>query len=493
MIEGCKAGDRHAMDFLYRKFFNKMLGIVYTNIPDKSLAYDILHDGFIVIFSHISELKDPDKLEAWMGRIMRNISVKSKKIKGQSIILAEDLFEQASESMEDLLSYSEILDMVNRLPEGYGKIFRLSFFENKSHLEIARLLGIAPHSSSSQLYRAKSLLRKMIGTLLREKGYWCIMILSMVIPFVLYFTHDDSTDECAGVLNDKNTKDLRPVKTINEHISNTNTCRVENGNPSIYSDEEIGKADNKGSVSAYIMEDTATLVSDEEDLSDQSLCEGLPEVKKYQDSSCGDSDDVRPDHLLDANDYLLRSIKRKKLFSVSVESGIKRSTRVYGSGVPDFICSTTPLDSTVIYHLPLSFSILTQSRIDHNCYIESGLSYTYRQTEEKVHYSFGSENKKSETHFIGIPLKAKYNVYESSNMEIYTSVGMKVDFPINAVKIPVQWSVNGSVGLEYIISPKVGLFVEPSLQYHLNSPESSILLYRNPLEVTIPFGVRFNW
>ncbi len=52
--------------------------------------------------------------------------------------------------------------LIDRLPDGYRQVFRLSMLEKLSHKEIGLILGIAPHSSSSQLLRAKVLLRKYI-------------------------------------------------------------------------------------------------------------------------------------------------------------------------------------------------------------------------------------------------------------------------------------------------------------------------------------------
>ena len=52
------------------------------------------------------------------------------------------------------------MSAIDSLPEGYKKIFNLSVLDGLSHQEIGALLDIAPHSSSSQLARAKSMLRK---------------------------------------------------------------------------------------------------------------------------------------------------------------------------------------------------------------------------------------------------------------------------------------------------------------------------------------------
>jgi len=46
------------------------------------------------------------------------------------------------------LTWEELDKIIDKLPEGYGKVFRLAVLDGLSHKEIAALLGIAPHSSS---------------------------------------------------------------------------------------------------------------------------------------------------------------------------------------------------------------------------------------------------------------------------------------------------------------------------------------------------------
>ncbi len=45
-------------------------------ISDKQTVSDLLHDGFIIIFTSIHTLRSPEKLESWMGKIMKNMSLK---------------------------------------------------------------------------------------------------------------------------------------------------------------------------------------------------------------------------------------------------------------------------------------------------------------------------------------------------------------------------------------------------------------------------------
>lgn len=60
------------------------------------------------------------------------------------------------------LSEEVLMKFVAELPDGCRTVFNLYVFEEKSHKEIARLLHIKEHSSTSQLFRAKYLLAKRI-------------------------------------------------------------------------------------------------------------------------------------------------------------------------------------------------------------------------------------------------------------------------------------------------------------------------------------------
>lgn len=60
------------------------------------------------------------------------------------------------------LSEELLMKFVAELPDGCRTVFNLYVFEEKSHKEIAELLHIKEHSSTSQLHRAKSLLVKRI-------------------------------------------------------------------------------------------------------------------------------------------------------------------------------------------------------------------------------------------------------------------------------------------------------------------------------------------
>jgi RNA polymerase sigma-70 factor (ECF subfamily) len=69
----------------------------------------------------------------------------------------------SEEGDENELSEEILLKFVAELPEGCRTVFNLYVFEEKTHKEIAGLLHIKEHSSTSQLHRAKAMLAKRIN------------------------------------------------------------------------------------------------------------------------------------------------------------------------------------------------------------------------------------------------------------------------------------------------------------------------------------------
>lgn len=63
----------------------------------------------------------------------------------------------------EALSPQALQEMIGQLPIGYRTVLNLYVFEDKSHQEIAQLLGIKESSSASQLHRAKQMLARQIN------------------------------------------------------------------------------------------------------------------------------------------------------------------------------------------------------------------------------------------------------------------------------------------------------------------------------------------
>lgn len=145
-----------------------MLAVCYRYTGDMDEAHDVLHDGFIKIFSNFT-FRGECSLATWMARVMMTqaIDYLRRKQRFTQLVVSEeqlpDVIDEASVAESGSgLSEEVLMKFVAELPDGCRTVFNLYVFEEKSHKEIARLLHIKEHSSTSQLFRAKCLLAKRI-------------------------------------------------------------------------------------------------------------------------------------------------------------------------------------------------------------------------------------------------------------------------------------------------------------------------------------------
>lgn len=153
------------------------MAICLRYMADREAAEDVLHDGFLHIFECIDQFVYQGKgsLRAWLCRVITNEALnalrKRNRQQSQEMLVEEmpDVADTDDTSMGDIPT-SELMQMVEELPDGYRTVFNLYVFEEKSHKEIADLLGISEHTSSSQFYRAKCILTKKMNDYRKRKA-----------------------------------------------------------------------------------------------------------------------------------------------------------------------------------------------------------------------------------------------------------------------------------------------------------------------------------
>lgn len=169
LVKDCRAGSDSARKRLYTLYSNRMLAVCYRYTGDMDAAHDVLHDGFIKIFTRFT-FRGECSLATWITRVMVTQALdylRKQKRFSQWVVYEEQLPDvpdfSESGSSGNGISEEQLLAFVTQLPDGCRTVFNLYVFEEKSHKEIADMLHIKEHSSTSQLHRAKCLLAKRIN------------------------------------------------------------------------------------------------------------------------------------------------------------------------------------------------------------------------------------------------------------------------------------------------------------------------------------------
>ncbi len=147
-----------------------MLGVCHRYARNAADAEDILQEAFIRVFGKLNQFKSEGSFEGWIRKIVVNTALKkytltrySVEVTGLDHLNGQDRPHEAAAYSQ--LTQRDLLELINRLPDGYRLIFNLHVIEGYPHEEIAEMLGIQPGTSRSQLVKARTMLQKQIHAL----------------------------------------------------------------------------------------------------------------------------------------------------------------------------------------------------------------------------------------------------------------------------------------------------------------------------------------
>ncbi len=167
LIESCKKQNIRAQGRLYDKYSSKFLGVCLRYTSNKQEAEDLLHDAFIKIFTKIEQYSGQGSFEGWMRRIVANTAIQFLRDRAKEIAtntLNDNHLNIIEEEELEIpaLKPGVLMDILQRLPNGYKLVFNMYVFEKMTHQEIAEKLGISQGTSKSQLNRARGYLKNEI-------------------------------------------------------------------------------------------------------------------------------------------------------------------------------------------------------------------------------------------------------------------------------------------------------------------------------------------
>ncbi len=553
LIRRCRQGDEAALGELYKAYAQRMKGVCRRYVNDEDAVNDVLHDAFVIIFTSFDRLRDDSKVESWMMSITRNVASKYKDhLKALTTIPLEETYETGNLATDNEekdirgVPLSEVVSMIDRLPEGYGRVFRLSVFEGLTHKEIAVMLGIEPHSSSSQLTRAKKLLRKMM------QQYWAAVLLLLLIPMMFYLLRKVYVPvkvETPVAAKQESTPKKSPAKQqqkpaiVHPPVLHATVTVADTQQPTIAQVLDSVTSDTLSDIIAQEQTSTDTIATD------TAKAMHKMEVPHY------DIADLFPD-----KPVIITRNRQKWSIDLAYAGGMgeQKVSRPYGfTEIPKLAITGEPpspvtfenwsdyaaflaenpddgsYSRSVImnialnnaggatdkivrkshHYMPISFSLALKYRLNNRLGIETGLSYSRLKSEFEMGSNGNTINEQQIIHYLGIPVKGIYKMYNRKAWTLYGSLGVTTEIPVHsllntsyylhgtlkatdesAIRAPWQWSVGAGLGLQYNFTPNIGLFAEPSLQYYIPTG-SQIETYRteHPFTFALPLGVRFTW
>ena len=559
LIERCKQGDEDALGELYRAYAQQMRGVCRRYINDEQTVDDVLHDAFLIIFTSFDRLRDSSKAEAWMTAITRNVASKCKDhLEALSTVSLEETSEAELIAVENKekdvkgVPLSDVIRMIDRLPKGYGQVFRLSVFEGMSHKEIADILGIEPHSSSSQLARAKKMLRKMM------LQYWAAILLLILMPLAFFlFRKGDTTvkeEKPVAVKQKEKPKDTPKVSPVDQPhepvivhlpvhrtivvISDTLQSVIAQAVDSVTPDTLSNIIAQEQIITDTIATDTTKAIRKVEiphydiaDLFPNKPVIGTSHQNKWSvdlayAGGFGEQNYNRPYSFTEMPTLVISGEPPSPVtfenwsdyaaFLAENPDDGRSHTRSVIMNIALNNANQPGNDKIVRkshHYMPISFSLALKYKLSNRFSLETGLSYSRLKSEFEMGSNGNTIKEQQTIHYLGIPVKGICNMYTGKAWSLYGSLGVTMEIPVyspfntnyylhgaleatdkTTLRVPWQWSVGTGLGLQYNLTPSIGLFAEPSLQYYIPTG-SDIETYRteHPFTFSLPLGIRFTW
>ena len=481
-IDACKQGEREALGNLYKAYSDRLKRICLHYVEDESTAEDILHDAFIIIFTSINSLKDNSKLEGWMITIVRNLSLRFLQSTEKSNILLSSLGKDVLSEEDDKEKNIELellLSAIELLPEGNREIFKLSVLDGLSHKEIGDLLGINPHSSSSQLARAKKMLRVILIK------YWMLFLLPILIPVYIYFvTRDKFVD----------TSDNRSTALDNHHnypkrVQQNGAASQKNGQPRysipssatendrhVLAEKTLSTEDISSRIITDSIESRQQIVSFHED----SLQKYLAKIRVSIDDSVLHIPQISEDKMLASNESMKVDVNHKKKYTWKINFGYSSNTSgniisninylsvidYANGGAAAKLYTWTDLENyytrnnalmdsverarmslilrehsadgnssleEVAHHCrPKTFGLSINKQLSPKWTFGTGITYTRLKSEFESEYNRARLVKTQKIDYVGIPLRLTYQVWSKGRFNAYMTGGMALEMPVHS-------------------------------------------------------------
>lgn len=174
LLDDIRNGNRQALRLLYDHYVGYAMAVAMRYVPERDDVNDVIQDSFVKILSFISrfEYRGEGSLKGWILRIVVNEAISFIKQRGRFTFVDEIPDEpDAGEPDVDHVPPDVLTRLIGQLPDGYRMVLNLYVFGQKSHKEIAEMLGIKEATSASQYLRAKKLLAKKLKDYLKNQEY----------------------------------------------------------------------------------------------------------------------------------------------------------------------------------------------------------------------------------------------------------------------------------------------------------------------------------
>jgi RNA polymerase sigma-70 factor (ECF subfamily) len=172
LVERARNGDQVAFKALYDANVDRVFRLCFRMVGDENLAREFTQDAFVRVWECLDQFRGDSAFSTWTHSVAVSVVLNG--------LRKVDRHRRRERSLEDAGPLGRrpkgpdpgvtdrLKEAVEGLPEIYRTVFLLYDLEGFPHGEIAEVLGVAVGTSKARLFRARELLREVLGEEMRE-------------------------------------------------------------------------------------------------------------------------------------------------------------------------------------------------------------------------------------------------------------------------------------------------------------------------------------
>lgn len=165
LVERAQRGDHDAFGMLAHAFVARLDAAARLILRDSHLAQDGVQEGFVSAWRNLPTLRDPDRFEAWLHRLVVRSCIDILRRRGRRPIEVEltPIVDPAIPDASAIIEDRELLDRaLRRLDPEWRAVVVLHFYLGMPLPAVATALGIPIGTAKSRLHRSLAAMRLTI-------------------------------------------------------------------------------------------------------------------------------------------------------------------------------------------------------------------------------------------------------------------------------------------------------------------------------------------
>ena len=162
LVEAARRGDQAAFIDLVRPRSDRLFAIALRILRDIDRAEDALQDALVIAWRDLRGLRDPDRFDGWLHRLLVNVCVVHATRERRRTINLRVLPVEGPPARDDLLTIADRDQLergFRRLPPEQRAVLVLHHYLGYAPSEIAETLGVPAGTARSRLHHAHRAMR----------------------------------------------------------------------------------------------------------------------------------------------------------------------------------------------------------------------------------------------------------------------------------------------------------------------------------------------